>query len=80
MLAPEAHRQLGTEDGCEAQQEKTSRVKGKLVPSITQLNRHLAREAGKLLRQEDLAGATAAQANAVGCREVRVCLSSSSAW
>lgn len=57
VLAPEVHRQLGKEDGCEVEQAKTSWIKGKVVPSITELNTHLVQESGKLIQQEDLAEA-----------------------
>lgn len=69
LLAPEVHRQLGKEDGCEGEQAKTSWMKEKLVSSITELNTHLVQDSGKLIQQEDLAGAQLLpQANKVSCR------------
>ena len=56
MLAADVHRQWGKEDG----KSRASWLKEKLMPSIMELNMHLVQESGKLIRQEDLAGATAA--------------------
>lgn len=57
VLAPAVHRRLGKEDGCEAERAKTNWMKEKVVPSIMELNMHLVQESGKLIQQEDLAGA-----------------------